>query len=179
MVAGSGNLFSRSQNFDAAHRRAALNGLLFRPVMECRQMTTVKQLLVQKGPEVLSIHPDATVYDAIKKMADKNVGSLVVMDNDNLLGIITERHYARNIVLKGRASPDTPVRTIMETRIIYARPEQSVEECMAAMTEKKVRHLPVIENGSLIGIISIGDLVQAIISHQKFTIEQLEFYIHR
>ncbi|MGA2636891.1 MAG: CBS domain-containing protein [Methylocella sp.] len=142
-------------------------------------MTTVKQLLDQKGREVLSIHPDATVFDAIKKMADKNVGSLVVLEDDKLVGIITERHYARKVVLEGRASPATPVRTIMETSVIYAKPQQSVEECMAVMTDKKIRHLPVIENGRLIGIISIGDLVQAIISHQQFTIEQLEFYIHR
>lgn len=142
-------------------------------------MTTVKQLLDQKGREVFSIAPDATVYDAIKKMADNDVGSLIVIDNDKLVGILTERHYARNVVLKGRASPATRVQAIMETNVIYAKPEQSVEECMAVMTDKKVRHLPVIENGNLIGIISIGDLVQAIISHQKFTIEQLEFYIHR
>jgi CBS domain-containing protein len=142
-------------------------------------MTTVKMLLDRKGHEVFSIPPDATVYDAIKKMADKDVGSLVVMDNDRLVGILTERHYARNIVLKGRASPATPVQDIMETNVVYVEPKQSIEECMAVMTDKKVRHLPVIEDGSLIGIISIGDLVQAIISHQKFTIEQLEFYIHR
>ena len=146
-------------------------------------MTTVKQLLDYKGPQVFSIHPDATVYDAVKKMADKNVGSLVVIADDKLLGIITERHYARNIVLAGRASSATPVRAIMETNVVYATPEQSVEECMAVMTDKKIRHLPVIQDGSLqngrlIGIISIGDLVQAIISHQKFTIEQLELYIH-
>ncbi|MGO9006725.1 MAG: CBS domain-containing protein [Beijerinckiaceae bacterium] len=141
-------------------------------------MNTVKQVLHEKGPEVFSIHPDATVYDAIKKMADKNVGSLVVMDNDKLIGIVTERDYARNIVLQGRTSPETPVRTIMTTGVVCAKPEQSVEECMAVMTDKKIRHLPVIENGSLIGIISIGDLVRAIIGHQKFTIEQLEFYIH-
>jgi CBS domain-containing protein len=142
-------------------------------------MTTVTQLLDQKGREVFSIPPDATVYDAIKKMADKNVGSLVVLDDDRLIGIITERHYARKVVLEGRASPATPVRAIMETSVVYAKPQQSVEECMAVMTDKKIRHLPVIENGRLIGLISIGDLVQAIISHQQFTIEQLEFYIHR
>ncbi len=142
-------------------------------------MTTVKQVLDQKGREVFSIRPDATVFDAIKKMAEKNVGSLVVMDDDKLIGIITERHYARKVVLEGRASPATPVRAIMETSVIYAKPQQSVEECMAVMTDKKIRHLPVIENGRLIGVISIGDLVQAIISHQQFTIEQLEFYIHR
>jgi CBS domain-containing protein len=101
-----------------------------------------------------------------------------VIDNGALVGILTERHYARNVVLKGRTSPTTPVQAIMDTNVIYAKPEQTVEECMAVMTDKKVRHLPVIQDGSLIGIISIGDLVQAIISHQQFTIEQLEFYIH-
>ena len=141
-------------------------------------MTTIKQLLHHKGPEVHSVPPEATVYDAIKKMADNNVGSLVVLDNGALVGILTERHYARNVVLKGRTSPTTPVQAIMDTNVIYAKPEQTVEECMAVMTDKKVRHLPVIQDGSLIGIISIGDLVQAIISHQQFTIEQLEFYIH-
>jgi CBS domain-containing protein len=141
-------------------------------------MTTIKQLLDHKGREVYSVPPEATVYDAIKKMADNNVGSLVVLDNGALVGILTERHYARNVVLKGRTSPTTPVQAIMDTNVIYAKPEQTVEECMAVMTDKKVRHLPVIQDGSLIGIISIGDLVQAIISHQQFTIEQLEFYIH-
>lgn len=141
-------------------------------------MTTIKQLLDYKGREIHSVPPDVTVYDAIKKMADNDVGSLVVIDNGKLVGILTERHYARNVVLKGRTSPTTPVQAIMETNVIYAKPEQSVEECMAVMTDKKVRHLPVIQDGSLIGIISIGDLVQAIISHQQFTIEQLEFYIH-
>ena len=141
-------------------------------------MPTVKQLLKEKGRQVFSISPGATVYDAIKKMADNDIGSLVVIDNDRLVGILTERHYARNVVLKGRTSPATPVQAIMESNVIYAKPEQSIEECMAVMTDKKVRHLPVIEDGNLIGIISIGDLVHAIIGHQKFTIEQLEFYIH-
>jgi CBS domain-containing protein len=158
--------------------RAAANGLPIRRLMECGHMTTVKQLLDHKGHEVYSIHPDATVYDAIKMMADKNIGSLVVMDGGRLEGIITERHYARNIVLAGRASPATPVSAIMETNVVYATPEETVEECMAVMTDKKIRHLPVIQNGEQIGLISIGDLVQAIISHQQFTIEQLEFYIH-
>jgi CBS domain-containing protein len=141
-------------------------------------MTTVKELLGKKGHQVFSIQPDDTVYNAIKKMADENIGCLVVMNGEELIGVITERHYARSVVLKGRASPETPVRDIMETRVIYAQPEQSVEECMAVMTEKIVRHLPVIEEGKLIGIISIGDLVKSIISDQKFMIEQLEHYMH-
>ena len=141
-------------------------------------MSTVRQLLNQKDRNVWSIHPDATMFDAVAKMAEKDVGSLVVMDGEKLLGIVTERHYARNIVLKGKTSPTTPVRDIMETRIIIARPEQSVEQCMALMTEKRVRHLPVLEGERLIGIVSIGDLVKSIIGDQKFIIDQLEHYIH-
>jgi CBS domain-containing protein len=140
-------------------------------------MTTVRQLLDQKGGKIWSIHPDATVFDAVAKMAEKDVGSLVVMDGDALVGIITERHYARNVVLKGKTSPAMPVREIMERKVIGARPEQSVEQCMALMTEKRVRHLPVFEEEKPIGIVSIGDLVKSIIGDQKFTIDQLEHYI--
>lgn len=141
-------------------------------------MTTVRQLLDQKGSNIWSIYPDATVFDAIAKMAEKNIGSLAVMDGDELVGIITERHYARNVVLKGKASPATPVRDIMERHVVIARPEQSVDQCMALMTEKRVRHLPVLEGEKPIGIISIGDLVKSIIGDQKFMIDQLEHYIH-
>ncbi len=121
---------------------------------------------------------DETVYDCIKKMADKNVGSLTVMEGDNLVGIITERHYARNVVLKGRASPRNPVCDVMETSVVVARPDQSVEECMAIMTEKAVRHLPVVEQGKVVGVISIGDLVKETISDQTFVIDQLVHFIH-
>lgn len=141
-------------------------------------MTTVRQLLDQKGRKIWSIHPDATVFDAIAKMAEKDIGSLVVMDGDELVGIITERHYARNVVLKGKTSPATPVRDIMEKRVVIARPEQSVDQCMAIISEERVRHLPVLEGKKPIGIVSIGDLVKSIIGDQKFTIEQLEHYIH-
>jgi len=141
-------------------------------------MTTVRQLLDQKGRKIWSIKPDATVFDAIAKMAEKDIGSLVVTDGDELVGIITERHYARNVVLKGKASPATPVRDIMERNVIIAQPEQSVEQCMAIMSEKRVRHLPVFEGKKPIGIVSIGDLVKSIIGDQKFTIDQLEHYIH-
>lgn len=140
-------------------------------------MTNIKQLLDIKGREILAIGPDDTVFDAIKKMADHNVGSLVVLDGKHLIGIITERLYARNVFLKGRSSPKTIVKEIMSTRVVCVRPEQSVEECMAVMTEKAVRHLPVLENKQVIGIISIGDLVKSVIDDQKFTIEQLEHYI--
>ena len=141
-------------------------------------MTTVRQLLDQKGRNIWSIHPDATVFDAVAKMAEKDVGSLVVMEGDEFVGIITERHYARNVVLKGKTSPSTPVRDIMERHVVIALPEQSVDQCMALMSEKRVRHLPVFEGKKPIGIVSIGDLVKSIIGDQKFAIIQLEQYIH-
>ena len=141
-------------------------------------MTTVKHVLDQKGHHVHFIHPDASVFDALKMMAENNIGSLVVLEDGKLVGVITERHYAREIVLKGRTSPGTLVRDIMSTKVIYARPDQSVEECMAVMTAKAVRHLPVLEDGRLIGIVSIGDMVKSVIDDQKFIIEQLEHFIH-
>ena len=141
-------------------------------------MTRVRHVLDQKGHDVHVIHPDATVFDALQLMSERNIGALVVLEADKLVGIITERHYAREIVLKGRTSPRTLVRDIMSTKLVCARPDQSVEECMAQMTTKVVRHLPVLEHGRLAGIISIGDLVKNIIGDQKFIIEQLEHYIH-
>jgi CBS domain-containing protein len=143
-----------------------------------KQMASVRQLLDEKGRGVLSIGADRTVLEAIGKMAEANVGALVVIDEDGkLAGIITERHYARNVILKGRTSPETPIRDVMETRVVCAWPEQTVEECMAVMTDKAVRHLPVLDKKELVGIVSIGDLVKSIIKDQKFTIEQLERYI--
>jgi len=111
-------------------------------------------------------------------MAEKDVGSLVVMDGEKLVGIVTERHYSRNVILKGKKSPTTVVSDIMERDVIHVRPEQSVELCMALMTEKRVRHLPVLEGQTVVGIISIGDLLKSIISKQKFVIDELEHYIH-
>jgi CBS domain-containing protein len=141
-------------------------------------MTTVKHVLDEKGNDVHFIHPDASVFDALKLMAENDIGSLVVLEGDKLVGIITERHYARKIVLKGKTSPGTLVRDIMSTKVICARPDQSVEECMAVMTARAVRHLPVLEQGRLVGIVSIGDMVKSVIGDQKFIIEQLEHYIH-
>lgn len=141
-------------------------------------MTTVRKLLDEKGHDVWSVHPDDTVLDAIQKMADNSIGSLVVIEDDKPVGIFTERHYARNVFLKGKSSPKTPVREIMTTRVVCAQPEQTVEECMAVMTDKRVRHLPVLDEDRLVGIVSIGDLVKSVIAEQKFTIEQLEHYIH-
>ncbi|HUZ72705.1 MAG TPA: CBS domain-containing protein [Stellaceae bacterium] len=141
-------------------------------------MTTVQQLLRTKGRTVWSIHPDATVFDAVAKMAEKDIGSLIVMAEGQMLGMITERDYARNVVLKGKASPFMPVGDIMETRVVVARPHYTVAQCMTMMTESRVRHLPVLDGNRVIGIISIGDLVKSIIDEQGFTIEQLEHYIH-
>jgi CBS domain-containing protein len=138
------------------------------------QMTTIRQLLDQKGRNKWSVRPDATVSDAVAEMANRNVGSLVVMDGAAFVGMVTERHLLRNAALPAA----TLVRDIMETRVLVARPEHSVEQCMALMTEKRVRHLPVLEGGDLIGIISIGDLVKSVIADQKFVIDQMEHYIH-
>jgi CBS domain-containing protein len=141
-------------------------------------MTTVRHVLDRKGHHVHFIHPDASVFDALKMMAENNIGSLVVLEGGKLVGVITERHYAREIILKGRTSPGTLVRDIMSTKVIYARPDQSVEECMAVMTARAVRHLPVLEGARLVGIVSIGDMVKSVIDDQKFIIEQLEHFIH-
>jgi CBS domain-containing protein len=141
-------------------------------------METVRQLLNSKGNEVWTIQPDETVLDAIQKMADKDVGSLVVVEDGKPVGIFTERHYARKVFLKGRHSPTTAIREIMSSQIICVSPEQTIEACMAVMTDKRIRHLPVLDQGNLVGIVSIGDLVKSRLADQEFTIEQLVHYIH-
>jgi CBS domain-containing protein len=140
-------------------------------------MTRVRDILGVKGRDVWSIGPNASVYDAMKLMADKGIGALLVMEGAKLVGIISERDYARKVILQGRSSRTTSVHEIMTTRVAYAEPEQNIEECMALMTEIRIRHLPVIEAGEVRGVISIGDLVKSIIAEQKFIIEQLERYI--
>jgi CBS domain-containing protein len=141
-------------------------------------MKSVAQVLQSKQhKDVYSISPDALVLDAIKLMAEKGIGALVVMEGKNIVGIVSERDYARKVVLRGRASNETPVRDIMSSPVMYVRSNQTNEECMALMTENRLRHLPIIDHGELIGLISIGDLVKDIISEQKFLIEQLEHYI--
>ncbi len=140
-------------------------------------MKTVKEILDAKGHEVLSIGADDTVYSALKLMADKNVGALVVLDQGRLKGLFSERDYARKITLKGRSSPETKVDEVMTKRVVCANLNHTAEECMALMTDKRVRHLPVVQDNQILGLVSIGDLVKAIISHQKFIIEQLENYI--
>ena len=140
-------------------------------------MKLVQHLLDAKGDEIISIGPDASVFDAIKLMADKAVGSLLVMEGDDLKGIVTERDYARKVIIKGRSSESTAVGEIMTADVLTATTDQTVNQCMTLMTEKRIRHLPVVADSGVIGMISIGDLVQAIISDQQEEIEQLEHYI--
>ena len=140
-------------------------------------MTSIKQVLDSKGHEIWSIEPNASVLNTIKLMADKQVGALLIMENEKLVGIVSERDYARKVILKGRASDDTPVKDIMTREIVYATPENSVEDCMELMTDKRVRHLPVLDGDKVTGVLSIGDLVKSIIADQQFKIEQLENYI--
>mgnify|MGYP001556583386 FL=1 len=140
-------------------------------------MKLVQHVLEAKDGDVISIEGGLSVFDAIKLMADRAVGSLLVMDIGKLVGIVTERDYARKVILKGRSSETTSVEEIMTTEVLTATAEQTVNECMTLMTEKRIRHLPIVEDDKVIGIISIGDLVQAIISDQREEIEQLENYI--
>jgi len=140
-------------------------------------MTTAAQILEGKGHAVWSVAPDAFVYEALKLMAEKNVGALVVLEGNELKGIFSERDYARKVILAGKSSREITVEEIMSPAVITVRPHQSVEECMALMTDKRIRHLPVVEGSRLVGVISIGDAVKAIISEREFTIEQLQSYI--
>jgi len=141
-------------------------------------MKTVRQLLQSKSGGLCTVGPDASVLDALKLMAEKNIGALLVVDNDRLVGILSERDYARKVILRGKSSHDTPIREIMTERAVCVQPGNTVEECMALMTDKHIRHLPVIENEKLLGVLSIGDLVKETISEQQFMIKQLESYIH-
>jgi CBS domain-containing protein len=142
-------------------------------------MTIVRHILDKKGQFVWTIRPDDTVFAAIEEMARKDVGALVVVENGDPIGIFTERHYARNVFLKGRSSPTTVVKDVMRTGFLYVTPDRTVEECMAIMTAERVRHLPVMDDGSLVGLISIGDLVKSIIEDREFVIDQLTNYITR
>ena len=140
-------------------------------------MTLVKQLLRSKGSEVWTVAPDTSVYDALQTMADKNIGALVVVEVNKVIGIISERDYARKVILQGKSSVHVPVKEIMTDRVFCVTPEYTIEQCMAVMTDRRIRHLPVLDNDKLVGIVSIGDVVKGIISNQEFMIEQLEKYI--
>jgi signal-transduction protein with cAMP-binding, CBS, and nucleotidyltransferase domain len=137
----------------------------------------IEQLLAKKGNDVCSINPEATVYEAIQKMAEKNVGALLVMHEDKVAGIISERDYTRKLILKNRSSKDTPVADVMTKDVCYVTQQEQVNECMALMTEKRIRHLPVIEDGKVLGIISLGDVVKTIIDEQDHEIKDYEQYI--
>jgi CBS domain-containing protein len=141
-------------------------------------MATVAQLLRSKPDRAVhTIAPSATVFEAVRLMAEKNIGGLMVVEGGSVVGVVTERDYARKIILMARSSKDTRVREIMTTQVMYVSPERTSEECMALMTENRFRHLPVMDKGRLVGLVSIGDLVKDVISEQKFIIEQLEHYI--
>ncbi len=140
-------------------------------------MTNVRHILQEKGGGLWSVTPETIVFDALQLMAEKNCGALVVLEGDKLVGIFSERDYARKIILKGRKSRETTVSEIMSTVITSVNPGQSVDECMSLMTEKRIRHLPVLDQDKLVGVISIGDVVKAVIAEREFTIKQLENYI--
>ena len=140
-------------------------------------MKTVSDILQTKGREVFTITPETIVFDALKMMADNNVGALVVMDGAKVTGILSERDYARKVILHGRSSRELETREIMSTKVYFVSPEQDIEDCMALFTNKRVRHLPVLQTDELIGIISIGDVVKAVIAEQESTIKHLENYI--
>ncbi len=140
-------------------------------------MQTINDVLNSKGHDVWTISPDASVFNALEVMATRRVGALIVLEDDTVTGIVSERDYARSVELRGKSSRETPIKEIMTRKVAYVRPENSIEEAMAVMTHKRIRHLPVMEGGRLIGVISIGDVVKAIISEQQFVIQQLESYI--
>ncbi len=140
-------------------------------------MTTIGQLLKTKGNEIWSIAPQATIYEALQVMSDKDVGALLVVHKGNVVGIFSERDYARKLILKGKFSKDTSVEELMTRKVLYVGPESTIEDCMALMTAKSVRHLPILKNERLIGIVTLGDVVKQIFSDQEFTIHQLENYI--
>ena len=141
-------------------------------------MKSLKQLIDAKGGQVWSIAPDATVFEALKLMAQKDIGALLVMDGTRLAGIMSERDYARKVILQGKSSQDMPVRDIMTAEVVKIDPSRTVEECMSLMTQRRIRHLPVCEGEKLVGVLSIGDLVKEVIAEQEQTIKQLESYIH-
>jgi len=140
-------------------------------------MKLVSDILNSKGHEIFAVKPDDTVFDSLQVMADKGIGALLVMNGDKLVGIVTERDYARKVILEGKSSKDTTVKEVMTTKVLCVSPERTVDECMALMTDKRARHLPVLDHKHVIGVVSIGDLVKTLISDQQILIDQLQHYI--
>jgi len=140
-------------------------------------MRSVQDILDSKGSDVWSVKPDDIIFDAIKLMADKGIGALLVMEDDKLVGIVTERDYARKVVLEGKSSREARIHEVMTSKILCVSPERTIDECMALMTDKRIRHLPVLDHKQVVGFVSIGDLVKAVISEQKILIDQLQNYI--
>lgn len=138
---------------------------------------TVHDVLRKKGSGIIAVSPDDTVFEALQTLAENNIGAVLVCDGSQLVGILSERDYARQVILKGKTSKDTPVHEIMTTSVVCVHPEHSIEECMALMTDKRFRHLPVVSDDRLLGVLSIGDVVKALLDEQAFRIEQLESYI--
>ncbi len=141
-------------------------------------MKTIGQILQTKGSEIWTVSPDTTVFAALELMAKKDIGALVVVDEDNVVGIFSERDYARKVILEGKSSRNIPVSSIMTKNVICVRPDQTINKCMALMTEKRIRHLPILENEQLVGVISIGDIVKAVINEQQIMITHLEDFIY-
>jgi len=140
-------------------------------------MKTLRRVLESKGDQIFSIGPDASVFDALDEMSERGVGALIVLEDGKVIGIFSERDYARKIILVGKSSHETPVRDIMTARVVCARADLTLEECLALMTDKRIRHLPVMDGEDLVGVVSIGDLVKGIIEDQRFRISQLESYV--
>ena len=140
-------------------------------------MGKVRNILQTKGNAIYSVEPDMMVYRAIELMCEKNIGGLLIVENGKLVGIFTERDYARKLILKGKSSKDTPIKDLMTSNLVTVSPETSIDDCMRVMTGRKIRHLPVLDNGNLVGVISIGDVVHYVIEEQKSIIEHLEHYI--
>ena len=141
-------------------------------------MKTVQQLLDSKRHRLISVSPDSTVLDVLKLMAEKEIGAVLVLDGEQLAGIFSERDYARKVLLQGKSSKETPVREIMTEKVVCVQPEQTIEDCMGLMTDKRIRHLPVLDSKKVVGVISIGDVVKEMLSEKEFVIKQLESYIH-
>jgi CBS domain-containing protein len=174
LTRGEGGEDSRGAEREAGRTPARRSSRTFKRGSD---MITVRELLERKGGVVWTIGPSTSVFEAIKTMAEKGIGALVVMEGSELVGIISERDYARKVVLQGKSSKGTSCREVMTGKVFFVTPERTLDECMALMTEKRIRHLPVLENKKLVGIVSIGDCIKAIVSKQEFIIEQLETYI--